>query len=64
MTAGCQQHVGTNYDKTYAHVAKWDTLQTTIIVVAHRGWPILHMDVTTAYLNNLLENNITTKGTN
>ena len=48
VACGCQQHVDIAYNKTYAHVAKWNTLRSTAAIVAHRGWPILHMDVKTA----------------
>ena len=41
-----------------APVVKWNTLRSTTIVAAHRGWPILHMDVKIAYLNNLLKQQV------
>ena len=48
--------VGTDYDETYAHVAKWNTLTLYYGYCAHHGWPILHiMDVRIGNLNNRLQ---------
>ena len=58
VARGCQQHAGIDYDETYAPVAKWNTLRSTAAITAHRGWPILHMDVKTTYLNSLLQQRV------
>ena len=58
VARGCQQHAGIDYEETYAPVAKWNTLRSTAAIAAHRGWPILHMDVKTAYLNSLLKHRV------
>ena len=58
VARGCQQHAGIDYDETYAPVAKWNTLRATTAIAAHRGWPILHMDVKTTYLNSLLKHRV------
>jgi hypothetical protein len=44
-----QQRAGEDFDETYAPLAKYNTLHTITIIVAHKSWPIFHLDVKTTF---------------
>ncbi|CAM6115753.1 unnamed protein product [Calypogeia fissa] len=58
VARGNDQIEGVDYDETFAPVIKWSTVRLVIALAAAYGWPICHMDVVTAFLNGLLQEEI------
>ncbi|KAL3681665.1 hypothetical protein R1sor_024621 [Riccia sorocarpa] len=58
VARGFQQQKGVDYKETYAPVAKWDTIRTVIATAAQNSWQLLHLDVRTAFLNGVLEEEV------
>jgi hypothetical protein len=58
VAKGYAQEFGKDYTKNFAPVAQWSTLRTVIAIAAALRWPVLHMDVVTAFLNGKLDEEI------
>jgi hypothetical protein len=58
MAHGFQQQHGINYQETFAPTVHWDSIRTIIALAAHHGWNIDHLDVTTAFLNGTLQDEV------
>lgn len=58
VAKGYEQQAGLDYTETFAPVVKWSMLCTVIFLAATLGWPILHLDVVTAFLNGCLTKTI------
>jgi hypothetical protein len=54
VARGFQQRAGVDYTETFAPVVKWETIRLIVGLSAHRGWPIQHLDVQTAFLHGIL----------
>jgi hypothetical protein len=54
IAKGYKQTFGIDYDKTFAPVVKWSTLRLIIAIASCFGWPLVHLDVITAFLNGKL----------
>lgn len=52
-----QQH-GIDYGETYAPVAKLDTVRAVLAVAAENRWPVYQMDVKSAFLNGILNEEV------
>ncbi|KAD3067000.1 hypothetical protein E3N88_34880 [Mikania micrantha] len=52
-----QQH-GIDYQETFAHVARFETIRVVIAVAAQRGWPLYQLGMKTAFLNGELTEEI------
>ena len=52
-----QQH-GVDFSDTFAPVARHDTIRLLAAMAAKMGWKIYHLDVKSAFLNGLLEEEI------
>jgi hypothetical protein len=55
MARGFSQVEGIDYDAMFAPVARYASIRTVMAIVAEMGWKIHHMDVKTAFLNDILE---------
>ncbi|KAH0632949.1 hypothetical protein KY284_035735 [Solanum tuberosum] len=55
---GYAQIFGVDYSETFAPVARLDTIRLLITVFAQRGWKVHQMDVKSAFLNGILEEEI------
>jgi len=53
-----EQVEGTDYSDTYAPVAKLTSLRSLLALAARNCWSIHHMDVVTAFLNPLVDEEI------
>ena len=49
---------GVDFSKTFALVARLDTIRMLLALVAQKGWVIHQMDVKSAFLNGYLEEEI------
>ena len=58
VARGFTQKEGINYDKTFAHVAKYTTIRTIISLAAVFGWKLHQMDVKTTFLNGKIEEEV------
>jgi len=51
IVRGFQQKQGTDYHDIFAHVVRWSTILVILALVAKHNWPLLQIDVITAFLN-------------
>ena len=58
VVKGYAQIFGVDYSDTFAPVARLDTIRLLITVSAQRGWKMHQMDVKSAFLNGILEEEI------
>jgi len=58
VTKGYSQQPGINYNETFAPVARLDTIRALIALAAQKGWNIYQLDVKSAFLNGMLEEEI------
>ena len=58
VAQGFTQAPGIDYNETFAPVARFGTIRTLLAIGAKRGMRIEQMDVTTAFLNGVLKENL------
>jgi hypothetical protein len=58
VARGFSQVEGVDYDKTFALVARYTSTRAVISIAAEMGWKIHQMDVKTAFLNGLIEEEV------
>ena len=58
VARGFSQVEGIDYDETFAPVARYTSIRTVMAIVAEMGWRIHQMDVKTAFLNDILEEEV------
>jgi hypothetical protein len=52
------QKEGVDYDETFAPVAKYTSIRAVISIAAKMGWKIHQVDVKTAFLNGIIEEEV------
>jgi len=52
------QIYGVDYLDTFAPVARMDTIRFLFVVAAHRNWKVFQLDVKSAFLNGILQEEI------
>ena len=52
------QKEGIDYEETFAHVARYTSIISVISLAAQMGWKIHQMDVKTAFLNGVIEEEV------
>ena len=55
---GFSQVEGIDYDETFAPVARYTSIKSLISIAAEMGWKIHQMDVKTAFLNGIIQEEI------
>ena len=55
---GFSQVEGVNYDETFALVARYTSIRVLISIAVEMGWKIHQMDVKTAFLNGIIQEEI------
>lgn len=55
VVKGCSQKLGFDYMDTYTLVANIVTVRTLLSLALHKDWHIIQMNVTTAFLNGIVE---------
>ncbi|CAI7807949.1 unnamed protein product, partial [Closterium sp. NIES-54] len=55
VAKGFQQTKGKDFDEIFAPVGKGTTLRVMLGTAANRGWRIKQMDITTAFLNGIIQ---------
>ena len=58
VARGFTQEYGIDYEETFAPMARLSSVRTLIVVYAGRKWPLFHMDVTNAFLNGELSEEV------
>lgn len=55
---GFSQKEGIDYEETFAHVARYTSIRMIIAIATAKGWKLHQMDVTTAFLNGVIEEEV------
>jgi hypothetical protein len=58
VARGFSQVEGVDYDETFALVARYTLIRAVISIAAEMGWKIHQMDVKTAFLNGLIQEEV------
>ena len=58
VAKGYSQQPGIDYNETFAPVARLDTIRALIALASQKGWSIHQLDVKSAFLNGVLEEEI------
>ena len=58
VAKGYSQRYGLNYDETFSSVARFESLQTLLALAVQDGLHVHQMDVTTAFLNGKLKEEV------
>ena len=58
VARGFSQKEGVDYDETFAHVAQYTSIRTIIVIASAMGWKLHQMDVKTAFLNGIIEEEV------
>ena len=58
VAKGYAQKEGIDYEETFAPVARYTSIRSVISLVVQMGWKIHQMDVKTAFLNGVIEEEV------
>jgi hypothetical protein len=58
MARGFSQKEGVDYEETFAPIAKYTSIKAVISLASIMGWRIYQMDVKTALLNGVIEEEV------
>ena len=58
VVKGYAQVLGVDFSKTFAPVARLDTIKLVLALAAQKGWKVYHLDVKSAFLNGVLREEI------
>ena len=58
VARGFSQIKGIDYEETFAPVARYSSIRTILVLSAQMGWHIHQMDVKTAFLNGVIEEEV------
>jgi reverse transcriptase-like protein len=58
VARGFSQVEGVDYEETFASVARYTSIRAVISIAAEMGWQIHQMDVKTAFLNGIIEEEV------
>ena len=58
VAKGFSQKEGINYEETFAPVAKYSSIWTIISLVAEMGWCVHQMDIKTAFISEVIEEEV------
>ncbi|KAI3707521.1 hypothetical protein L6452_26130 [Arctium lappa] len=58
VAKGYRQEEGIDYDETYAPVARIEPIRMFLAYAAHKNFTVIHMDVKTAFLNDILKEEV------
>ena len=58
VARGFSQKEGVDYDETFAPVAQYTSIRSIIAIASTMGWKLHQMDVKTAFLNGIVEEEV------
>ena len=58
VAKGYKQKYGVDYEEVFASVPRLDMVRMLISLVAHHSWKIYQLDVKSAFLNDILEEEV------
>ena len=58
VTKGFSQKEGIDYEKTFAHVARYSSIQTIISLAAEMCWRVHQMEAKISFLNGVIEEEV------
>jgi hypothetical protein len=58
VAKGYLQRFGTDYNETFAPVAKLKSIRLLLAISAHQSWKVYHDDVASAFLNGILKEKV------
>ncbi|CAL2277745.1 unnamed protein product [Prunus armeniaca] len=58
VAKGYSQKPGIDFNETFAHVARLDTIRTLVALAAQKGWKLFQLDVKSAFLNGVLHEEV------
>ena len=58
VAKGYSQQPGVDFNETFSPVARLDTIRTLISLAAQKGWNLFQLDVKSAFLNGVLEEEV------
>ena len=58
VARGFQQQDGVDFLETFAPVVRWETIRVLIAIAVHLNWPLHQLDVLTAFLNGILQEDV------
>ena len=58
MAKGYAQKEGIDYEETFTPVARYTSIRFVISLAAYMGWEIHQMDVTIAFLNGVIKEEV------
>jgi hypothetical protein len=58
VTCGFSQKEGIDYEETFAPMARYTSIRTIIALAAKMKWKLHQMDVKTAFLNGIIEEEV------
>ena len=58
MAKGFSQKEGIDYEETFTPVARYSSIRTIISLAAEMGWHVHQMDIKTAFLNGVKEEEV------
>jgi hypothetical protein len=58
MARGFSHREGVDYEETFAPVARYSSIRAIISIASKMGWSIHQIDVKTAFLDNIIEEEV------
>jgi hypothetical protein len=58
VAKGYVQRAGIDFDEVFAPVARLESVRMMVALAAHEGWEVHHMDVKSAFLNGVIEEEV------
>ena len=58
VAKGYTQQEGIDYTKTFAPIARMDTIKLVLALVAQQSWIVYQMDVKSAFLNGYIDEEV------
>jgi hypothetical protein len=58
VAKGYVQRAGIDFDEVFAPVARLESVRMMVALAAHEGWEVHHMDVKSAFLNDVIEEEV------
>jgi hypothetical protein len=58
IARGLSQKEGIDYEETFSPVARYTSIRATMAIVAKMGWKLHRMDIKTAFLNGVIEEEV------